>query len=145
MRIFVVKSTGWHHVEVTSLLHTFYLILLSFGAHWDHLFVFKTSAGHSALILLLLQSRHDLVLLDSTEVVFVGDANIGIDYRLSDCFSLPDPIEVRGSPWSLLFQEIKRQQLAKSKLQGGHQLTCLEEVPLCAATGSSTIDTTRVL
>ena len=94
MRILVVECAGWHHVEVSSLLHTFYLVLLSFGAYWDDFLIFEASSSHSALILLLLKGAHNLVLFDSTKVVLISDAGIGVNPWLRDCLGLPNPVKV---------------------------------------------------
>ena len=106
VRVLVVECAGWHHVEVASLLDSFDLVLLGFGAHRDDLFIFEPGAGHSALILLLLKSAHDLVLFDSAEVVLVGDARVGVDPRLRDRLGLPDLVEVRSGPRALLLTDI---------------------------------------
>ena len=106
MRVLVFERRCWNHVEVTTFLHTFDLILLSFGAHRDHLLIFESGAGHSALVLLPLESSHDLVLFDSAEVVLVGDARVRVDPRLRDRLSLPDLVEVRSGPRALLLTDI---------------------------------------
>ena len=87
-------------------MHTLYLVLLSFGAYWDDFLIFEAGASHSALILLLLKSAHNLVLFDSTEVVLVSDAGIGVNPRLRDCLGLPNLVEVGSGPRALLLTKI---------------------------------------
>ena len=106
VRVLVVECAGRHHVEVASLLDSFDLVLLGFGAHRDDLFIFEPGSSHSALILLLLKSPHDLVLFDSAEVVLVGDARVRVDPRLRDRLGLPNPVKVRSGPRALLLTDI---------------------------------------
>ena len=74
VRVLVFERCCWDHVEIATFLHALDLILLSFGAHRDHFLIFESGAGHCALVLLSLKSPHDLVLLDSAEVVLIGDS-----------------------------------------------------------------------
>lgn len=80
VRILVVESRGWHHLDALGLGgiggH------LGFGAHGNCALLVETRSGHGSLILISLQFRHNLVLFDRPEEVFVGNSIVRVNLGL---------------------------------------------------------------
>ena len=83
MRILVVESCGWDHFDALGLGgvggH------LGFGAHRDCALLVETRSGHGSLVLVSLQFRHSLVLLDGPEEIFICNPIVWVDL----CLGLP--------------------------------------------------------
>ena len=93
-----MESTSWNKIDLIVRSIT---CKLGFGAYGNRMLILESCASHSPFILLLLKRSHDLVLLDSSEVVFVSDAITGINSGLCLTFKLTETINICGSHGSL--------------------------------------------
>ena len=74
MRVLVTECGGRN---LFNIIHTF-SSHLCFGAHLYRAFLLEARPGHRPLSLLLLQLLHDLVLLNTPEIIFVSDTLVWI-------------------------------------------------------------------
>ena len=97
VRVLVVESRGWDHFDAFGLGgvggH------LGFGAHRDGALLVETRSGHGSLVLIRLQFRHSLVLLDGPEEIFVSNPIVWVNLGLGLPLILAQVVHLSRIGW----------------------------------------------
>jgi len=115
VRVLVVKSASRHHLNLISRCQIS-TIHLSLHSNRDSSLFLKTSSCHGTLSLLLLELLHDLVLFDSSEVIFISYSISWVYPWLGFSFKLPNFVKIGCCEGSVLKLLNKRENQNKSTI-----------------------------